>query len=101
MHVKKGDNIIVLSGKDKGKKSKVLRVLPKENRVLVEGVNIFKKHMKARGEGRPGQMIEVSRPIHLSNVLPVDKKTGKGTRVGTKKVGDKKVRIAQKSGQEI
>jgi len=68
MHVKKGDNVIVLTGRDKGKKGKVLQAFPKKNRVLVEGVNKVKKHQKPRKSGEKGQTIEISLPIHASNV---------------------------------
>ncbi len=101
MHIKKGDNVIVTTGKDKGKKGKVVRVETKSSRVLVEGINKVKKHQRARKAGEVGQILEVIRSIHISNVQPVDPKSGKVTRVGTKVVGKKKVRIAKKSGQEI
>lgn len=101
MKIKKGDNIIVLAGKDKGKKAKVLRALPKENKVIVEGVHVVKKHQKATQRGKKGETIEKTLPIHVSNVALVDPKENKATRVGYKKEGDKKVRIAKKSGQKI
>lgn len=101
MKIKKGDNIIVLAGKDKGKKAKVLRALPKENKVIVEGVNMVKKHQAARQKSKKGEVIEKTLPIHVSNVAIVDSKTGKSTRVGYKIEGDKKIRIARKSGQKI
>ena len=68
MKIKKGDNIIVIAGKDKGKKGTVLKALPKQDKVLVEGVNIVKKHQKAGRNGAKGQVIEMSLPIHVSNV---------------------------------
>lgn len=101
MHVKKGDNIIVLAGKDKGKKGKVLKVIPKENKVLVEGVNVYKRHQRARRQNEKGQVIDVTRPLQISNVSPVDPKSGKATRVSMKVVGEKRVRVATKSGQEL
>ena len=101
MHVKKGDNVIVLAGKDKGKKGKVLKVIPKENKVLVEGVNVYKRHQRARRQNEKGQVIDVTRPLQISNVSPVDPKSGKATRVGKKEVSGKRVRIATKSGQEL
>lgn len=100
MHIKKGDNVIVLTGKDKGKKGKVALVLTGKNRVIVEGVNVWKKHQKARGDQK-GQIIDVTRSVHVSNILPVDPKSGKGTRVKSKVVAGKRVRVATKSGQEI
>jgi large subunit ribosomal protein L24 len=101
MHVKKGDNVIVLAGKDKGKKGKVLKVLPKENKVLVEGVNVYKRHQRARRQNEKGQVLDVTRPLQISNVSPLDPKSGKATRVGKKEVSGKRVRIATKSGQEL
>ena len=98
--IKKGDNVIVIAGKDKGKKSTVVKVLPKESRLVVEGVNMHKKHQRA-SRGAKGQMIDIAGTIHISNVMVVDGKSGKGTRLGKKKIGDKVVRIAKKSGQEI
>jgi large subunit ribosomal protein L24 len=68
MHIKKGDNVIVLTGRDKGKKGTVAKVFPKLNRVLIEGVNKVKKHQRARKSGEKGQTIEISLPIHASNV---------------------------------
>jgi len=101
MKLKKGDNVIVLTGKDKGKKGKITRAFPSENKVVIEGLNIVKKHQRARKTGEKGQTIKVAMPLHVSNVAIVDPKTEKGSRIGTKKVGDTKVRIAKKSNQEI
>lgn len=102
MKIKKGDNVIVLSGQDKGKTGKVLKSLPLENKVLVEGVNVFKKHSKNRfTSNNKGEIIDKTMPIDISNIALIDPKTKKPTRVGFKMVGDKKVRIAKKSGQEI
>ena len=99
MHIKKGDNVIVKTGKDKGKKGSVLRIMG--DRVLVEGVNMVKKHQKPRRSGEAGQILDVGRSVHISNVSPVDPKTGKATRVGSKMISGKKVRIAKKRGQEF
>ena len=101
MKLKKGDNVIVTTGKDKGKKSKILRVLVKENKVIVEGVNMMKKHQRPRRSNEKGSMIDIAMPLHASNVQIVDPKSGKGSRIGMKIVGGKKVRIARKSNQEI
>ena len=101
MNIKKGDNVIIRGGKDKGKKGKVLAVLVKENRVLVEGLNMKKRHMRARRTGEKGQMVDMAHPITRSSVSLVDPKTGTATRLGSKDVNGKKVRIAKKSGQEI
>jgi large subunit ribosomal protein L24 len=72
MHIKKGDTVKILTGKDKGKTGKVLKAYPAENKVLVEGVNIFKKHERARKEGQKGQVVERAVPIQASNVANVD-----------------------------
>jgi large subunit ribosomal protein L24 len=101
MKIKKNDNVIVIAGKDKGTKGKVLRVLPSEHKVIVEGVNKVKKHIKYRNSNKKGEIIEKSMPMHISNVAIVDPKTNKPSRVGYIVEGDKKVRIAKKSGQKI
>ena len=100
MNIKKGDNIIVIAGKDKGKKAKVLKVFRGTGKVLVEGVNVVKKHQKPRGNAK-GQTIEVAMPLQASNVMLIDPKKGKQTRVGSKMVAGKKIRISRKSEQEI
>ncbi|ANB58158.1 ribosomal protein L24 [Anoxybacillus sp. B7M1] len=99
MHVKKGDKVQVISGKDKGKQGVVLAAFPKKNRVLVEGVNIVKKHAKPSQVNPQGGIISKEAPIHVSNVMPLDPKTGTPTRVGYKLVDGKKVRYAKKSGE--
>ncbi len=101
MKLKKGDNVIVIAGKDKGKKGKIARVLVADNRVVVEGINMMKKHQRPRKSGEKGQVISIASPIHASNVMFADPKGGKPTKIGKKKVGDKMVRFAKKSGQEI
>jgi len=101
-HVKKGDEVIVIAGNYKGQKGKVLQVLPKKERVIVEGVNMIHKHTKPNKDYPEGGIIKREAPIHISNVLPVDPKTGKPTRVGRRL--DKKgnlVRYAKKSGEEL
>ena len=91
-----------MSGKDKGKTGTVSKAMPKENRVLVEGVNMKKKHQKPRGRGaRRGQILEKALPLHVSNVMLVDPKTGKGTRLGIRREGGKRTRVAKKSGSEL
>ncbi|HEY4486630.1 MAG TPA: 50S ribosomal protein L24 [Candidatus Paceibacterota bacterium] len=97
MKIKKGDNIIVISGKDRGKTGKITKALPKEDRVVIEGVNIKKKHSRPRKGNQKGQIIEFAAPIHVSNVQLLDPKSGKGTRVGFSLEKGKKVRIAKKS----
>lgn len=101
LKVKKGDTVVILTGKDKGAKGEILKVFPEDNRVLVQGVNMVKKHTKPSAAGAGGIMNE-ERPIHASNVALLDPKSQKATRVGYKTLKDgKKVRIARKSGETI
>ena len=100
MKIKKNDTVLVITGKDKGKKGKVLRTIPAENRIVVEGVNIQTKHQKAK-QDVPAQIVKVEGPIDASNVLYYDKKAGKGTRIGYKVENGKKVRVSKASGQVI
>jgi len=99
MKIKKGDNIIVIAGKDKGKTGKVLVAFPKDNSVIVDGINKSKKHQRPTKSGAKGQIIEKSMPINASNVMIVE--GGKGVRSGKKIVGEKKIRVSKKSGKEI
>src|SRR5690606_23086298 len=101
MHVKKGDKVIVISGKDRGKTGTILEAYPKKDRVLVEGVNMIKKHAKPSQENPQGGILNQEAPIHVSNVMPVDPKTGNPTRVGYEVRDGKKVRIAKKSGEAL
>ena len=101
MNVKKGDNVVVLSGKDKGKQGKILVSDPKAAKVIVEGVNVATKHQKPRKQGEEGGIIKVETPIYASKVQLVCPKCGKATRVGHKVEGDKKVRVCKKCGAEI
>ncbi len=96
--IKKGDTVIVIAGADKGKKGDVMEVLPKKDRVIVEGVNMRKKHTKPTNEN-PGGINEINAPIHISNVMIVDPKGGETTRIGRKIVDGKSVRYAKKSGE--
>jgi large subunit ribosomal protein L24 len=98
MHVKKGDKVRVISGKDKGKTGVILAAYPKDSRVLVEGVNIVKKHAKPSQVNPQGGILSFVAPIHVSNVMPIDPKSGNPTRVGYTTVDGKKVRVA-KSGE--
>ncbi|NMC70864.1 MAG: 50S ribosomal protein L24 [Myxococcales bacterium] len=99
MHVKKGDLVVVISGKGRGKTGKVKRVLPAENRVIVEGVNLVKKHQRPTKQNPSGGIVEMEAPVHASNVLLLDGKTNRPTRTkqGRNKDG-KKVRVAVKTG---
>jgi large subunit ribosomal protein L24 len=101
MKLKKGDNIIIRAGKDKGKKGKIVRVLVKKNKVIIEGANMMKKHQRPRKSGEKGSMVGIAMPINASNVMILDPKDGVATRLGKKKVGNKWVRIGRKSNQEI
>lgn len=101
MKLKKGDNVIIIAGKDKGKKGKILEVLPRIGRVVVESVNIAKVSEKSRTKGKSGQVVERAMPINASNVMVVDPKTGARTRVGIKKIDGKNIRVTKKSGSEL
>lgn len=101
MKIKKGDSVIVLTGKDKGKKGEVLRAIPTENRVVVSGVKVVKKHTKPT-QFSAGGIEDKELSIHVSNVALADPKNGKATRVGYKTLKDgKKVRVAKKSGETL
>ena len=102
LHIKKGDMVIVNSGESKGQSGKVLKVFVKEQRALVEGVNKVKKSQKPSAKNPQGGIVEMEAPIQISNLNPVDPKTGKATRVGRKLNAEGKlVRYAKKSGEEI
>ena len=100
--LKKGDNVEVIAGKDKGKKGKVLRVYTKTGRALVQGVNITKRHMKQRSQDTPGGIIELESPLALANILPICGKCGKGVKVSFKVLEDGgKMRICRKCKEVI
>ncbi len=99
MKIKKNDNVIVIAGKDKGKTGKVAKAFPALDAVLIEGVNVLKKHQRANRSNSKGQIVEKPLPIHVSNVMLLEGK--QRVRVGKKVVGDKKIRISRKTGQEI
>lgn len=99
MKIKKNDNVIVITGKDKGKTAKVVKCFPSDSMIVVEGANMKKKHQRANKSNSKGQIIEKAMPIHVSNVMLVEGK--KGVRAGSKKIGDKNVRISRTSGKEI
>jgi large subunit ribosomal protein L24 len=100
LKIKKGDKVVVISGSDKGKTGEVLRSIPSENRVVVQGVNLVKRHTRASATSQGG-IIEKEATIHVSNVSHVDPKDNKPTRVGFKLVDDRKVRIAKRSGEQL
>ena len=101
MKIKRDDTVIVISGKDRGKTGKVKRVLPKEDRVVVEGVNIVTRHMKPRGPQQPGGINKTEAPIHVSNVMYYDAASKKGVRIGYEIEDGKKVRIMRPAGTKI
>lgn len=101
LKIKKGDNVVVISGRDKGRSGEVLRVFPTDRRVIVQGVNIAKRHTKPR-MGEPGGIVEKELALHISNVAHVDPASGKPTRIGYKLLNDgRKVRVARRSGEVI
>ena len=102
MNFKVGDEVVVIAGIDKGKKGKIIKTMKKENKVVVEGVNVRKKHQKPTGQ-ETGGIIDITAPIHASNVMIIDPKTKKGTRIGhtTDEKTGKKVRITKKSNEKI
>ena len=100
-HIKKGDTVIVNAGNDKGKTGKVLEVLRDKDRIVVEGVTMVSKHTKPNSKQPQGGIIKQEAPIHISNLNLLDPKTNTPTRVGYRMDGDKKVRFAKKSGEEI
>ncbi len=100
--IKKSDVVIVMKGKDKGKKGKVLKVYPKNNRILVQGVNLAKRHMKQRSQDVPAGIIEIEATLHISNVMLLCSKCGKSSRAGYKILEDgTKMRICRRCGETI
>ena len=99
--IKKGDRVVVLTGKDKGRQGQVLRVTPKDSRVLVAGVNMVKRHTRPTQGDPQGGIKNKEASLHISNVAFIDPKSGEPTRVGFRIDGDKKVRVAKKSGEVI
>lgn len=101
LHVKKGDEVMIISGKDKGKKGKVLEVSPSEGKVIVEGRNMVTKHVKPRRQGELGGIVKAEGPLYACKVMPVCPKCSKATRVGHKIEGKKKVRVCKHCGAEL
>jgi large subunit ribosomal protein L24 len=100
-NIRKGDKVVVISGSDKGKKGSVIKVFPKENRALVQGVNVVKRHQRQTQTQAAGIVTKES-PVHLSNIAHADPKSGEATRIGYKTLGDgRRVRFAKKSGEVI
>jgi large subunit ribosomal protein L24 len=100
-HIKSGDTVMVIAGSDKGKAGKVLRVLTDKGRVVVEGINRVWKHVRPSQRNPQGGRIQKDAPIHISNVMPIDPSSGKGTRVRFKEVDGHKHRVAIKSGTDL
>lgn len=101
IHIKKGDTVYVNAGNDKGKTGKVLEIITDKDRAIVEGINMVSKHTKPNSKHPQGGIIKQEAGIHVSNLQLIDPKSGKATRVGYKMEGDKKIRYAKKSGEEI
>lgn len=100
MKIRKGDTVLIISGKDRGRKAKVITALPKKGRVVIEGINLRKKHIRAKRAGEKGQIVEMPVPIAASNVKLICSKCGGVTRIGYKIEGKKKYRICKKCGAE-
>ena len=101
MKLKKGDKIIVVAGKNRGETGTIVRVMPKDDLVLIDGINMVKRHQRATSAGRAGQIVDKAMPLHVSNVMLADPKTGKPTRVRIVKKDGARSRVAVKSNQEI
>jgi|SRR5690554_2705109 large subunit ribosomal protein L24 len=101
MRIKKGDTVVVISGQDKGKKGRVLKAFPKTQKLIIEKVNFIKKHSRPTQQNQKGGIIEKEAPIHVSNVQLFNEKLGEKTKPVMKKVGDSRVRVCKKTGDEI
>jgi len=101
MKIKKGDQVLIIRGKDRGKVGKVIKALPKENRIIIEGLNLVKKHIKPRREGEKGKIIEIPRPIYVNNVKLICPNCSKPTRVGYRFEGQEKKRYCKKCQKSI
>ena len=100
--IKKGDQVVVITGADKGRRGEVLQVMPKDERALVRGIRIVHRHTKPTGMGQPGGIVDKESPIHLSNLMLVDPKSDKATKVGFRVLdGGRKVRVAKVTGEVI
>lgn len=96
MKIKKGDTVKIITGKDAGKTGKVIKAFPRRNKIIIEGLNLYKKHRRPRREGEQGEIIKIARPIDVSNAMIVCSSCKKTTRVGFKQEGDKKMRVCKK-----
>ena len=100
LKIKKGDKVVMLSGKDKGRSGEVKQVITEDNKVVVQGINVLTKHRKP-SQTNPGGLDKIEAPVHISNVAIVDPKNNKPSRIGYKTVGDRKVRFSKSSGEVI
>jgi len=102
MKIRKNDNVIIITGKDRGKKGKVIQVIPEKEQVVVEGLNVMRKNVRAKRQNEKGQIVSYSAPIHVSNVMYFSSKHGKGIRIGYSKDGQgRKIRINTKDKSAI
>jgi len=101
MKIHKGDQVLIISGKDKARKGKVIEAFPKQGRIVIEGINLRKKHMKPKKSGEKGQIVETPAPLNVSDVKLICSKCGKAVKIGYKLKGKKKYRVCKKCGQEI
>ena len=101
LRIKKGDTAIILKGKDRGKRAKVVKVWPRQERLLLEGVNLQKRHRRPRRAGEKGQIITVAAPLHISNVALYCSRCGRGVRFGVKVADGKKYRVCRRCGNEL
>ena len=101
MKIRKGDNVKVIQGKDRSKQGKVLEILPKANKAVVDGINVASKNVRPKKQNEKGQVVKYNAPIDVSNLMVIDPKDNKPTRVGFQKVGGKKERISRKSKQVL
>ena len=101
LHIKKGDTVLIITGEDKGKQGRVLNIIVKANRAIVEGVHIVSRHTKPNAQSPDGGIIKKEAAVHLSNLMLIDPKSGEPTRIGRKRVNDKIVRYSKKTGETI
>lgn len=101
MKLKKGDKVVVIAGKERGNTGTIVHVYPAENKVVLDKMNLVKKHRRATAQGRKGQIVDVAMPIHVSNVMLADPKDGKPTRIKISRKDGGRTRVAVKSGQDI
>lgn len=101
MKIRKGDNVKIISGKDRGRTGKVTHLFPAENKLVVEGINIHKKHSRPKKQGQKGQIIQMPMPVNVSNVMIICPNCGKPARIGAKIIENKKFRACKKCGAEI